>query len=322
MNPDFAVEQRRLCSRAMGPLHQSVALCIGAERRGGLFEVAPKYHHTALQDTRSSGTVVHLVMGKLVARRISTVELKRSNAIQLVSSSFCLFLHSIFCRLQTLKRDIACFQQLLGIAPQQLFSASNAQTRCQVFPQRGDSDPCRPDRVLQTLKRDSMSTHDQNAILWPYASHDFKRSNAMPSFSTLRDPTAGLPGCSSFKRSNAMSSLPSPVEHLSRSESPDASNAPTRCQVFPRLQAASASCVPYSFHLREVSLEGILLHLSKKGSCVCSSSRARSSMREALLLPTTAGLLDHFIMAFAYANALRRRSLPLPCCSLITSGHT
>jgi hypothetical protein len=44
-------------------------------------------------------------MGKLVARRISTVELKRSNAIQLVSSSFCLFLHSSFCRLQTLRRD-------------------------------------------------------------------------------------------------------------------------------------------------------------------------------------------------------------------------
>jgi hypothetical protein len=38
--------------------------------------------------------------------------------------------------------------------------------------------------------------------------------------------------------------------------------------------------------LREVSLEGILLHLSKKGSYVCSSFRVRSYMREAVLLPT------------------------------------
>jgi hypothetical protein len=30
------------------------------------------------------------------------------------------------------------------------------------------------------------------------------------------------------------------------------------------LQAASASCFPYPFRLREVSLEGILLHLSKR----------------------------------------------------------
>src|SRR6266567_2587715 len=79
-----------------------------------------------------------------------------------------------------------------------------------------------------------------------------------------------------------------------------ASNAPTRSRVFQHLPAASVSC-PHCPLFGEVALEGTLLHLSKKGSCVCFFSRVRLSRREAVLLPTTAGLLDHFIMAVAYA---------------------
>jgi hypothetical protein len=151
--------------------------------------------------------------------------------------------------------------------------------------------------MLQTLQRDAKSSHDWRT-------------------------RAALRNVPCFKRSNAMRCLPTSMQGPMPSTR-------RRLQTLQRdemsshlLQAASASCFPYAFRLREVSLEGILLHLSKKGSCVCSSSRVRSSRREAVLPPTTAGLLDHFVMAFVYANALRRRSLPLPGCSLITRGHT